>query len=418
MGLDIAQAAEATRIRRHYLEALEQGEIDLLPSPVQVRGFVRAYATFLGLDASELLALIEPKKTPDQLPEDRKLSESGEPIDADTNTQPNEQASFSAIGDVLRARRELLDLNHTEIAGQVHIPEHYLAFMEAGEFERFPSPTQARGMLDLYAEFLGLESEELLLPYADVIQQRFQARRQARPAFSLPQGKIDFDQFKRLKLPPWAKRALSPDLLVGVLFTLGLLTFFVWGIGRISAVRAQSTLEPTAPPLGEVAADITTLPDFPTASLLPGEEGGTPVATEAALVQETPDELNDGVDNSDGVNLRLLASRRVWVRISVDGQVAFEGRLAPQDPQTFSGGEEVVLYTGDAGSIQVFLNGENLGVIGVVGEVVSLVFTREGRATPTPMPTPTQGVATPTETLQPTEPPTPTQAVDDVEPNP
>jgi hypothetical protein len=96
----------------------------------------------------------------------------------------------------------------------------------------------------------------------------------------------------------------------------------------------------------------------------------------------------------------------------VDGQITFEGRLAPQVPQSFSGQNEVLLYTGDAGSLQVFLNGENLGVVGVEGEVVSLLYTREGRATPTPSPTPTLDPNEPTLTPSATPQPTATEAVD------
>src|SRR3990172_9050276 len=64
MDVDLTQAAQATRIRRHYLEALENGEFELLPSSVQVRGFVRAYASFLNLNAAELLALLDPQPEP------------------------------------------------------------------------------------------------------------------------------------------------------------------------------------------------------------------------------------------------------------------------------------------------------------------------------------------------------------------
>jgi len=41
-ALTIDQAAAATRIRAHYLSAIELGEWDKLPSVVQARGFVRA----------------------------------------------------------------------------------------------------------------------------------------------------------------------------------------------------------------------------------------------------------------------------------------------------------------------------------------------------------------------------------------
>ncbi len=48
-------AERVTRIRREYLEALEQEEFTKLPAPVYARGFLRSYAGYLGLDPGELM---------------------------------------------------------------------------------------------------------------------------------------------------------------------------------------------------------------------------------------------------------------------------------------------------------------------------------------------------------------------------
>jgi cytoskeleton protein RodZ len=49
-------ASESTRIRMLYLQALEVGDLSVLPSPVQARGFLRNYAEYLGLDFDRMLA--------------------------------------------------------------------------------------------------------------------------------------------------------------------------------------------------------------------------------------------------------------------------------------------------------------------------------------------------------------------------
>jgi hypothetical protein len=49
-GIEIAQAEQATKIRGKYLRALEEERFDLLPSETYVKGFLRAYAEYLGLD--------------------------------------------------------------------------------------------------------------------------------------------------------------------------------------------------------------------------------------------------------------------------------------------------------------------------------------------------------------------------------
>ena len=54
-GLSLEEAQGKTRINVRYLTALENGQYSALPTPVHVRGFLRNYARFLGLDPQPLL---------------------------------------------------------------------------------------------------------------------------------------------------------------------------------------------------------------------------------------------------------------------------------------------------------------------------------------------------------------------------
>ena len=49
-GVDFAQAELATKIRGKYLRALEDEQFELLPAETYVKGFLRNYAEYLGLD--------------------------------------------------------------------------------------------------------------------------------------------------------------------------------------------------------------------------------------------------------------------------------------------------------------------------------------------------------------------------------
>ncbi len=55
--LTIEEVAKATKIRPEFLEAIEEGKFDKLPSPAYAHGFVRNYAKFLGLPVEKTLAL-------------------------------------------------------------------------------------------------------------------------------------------------------------------------------------------------------------------------------------------------------------------------------------------------------------------------------------------------------------------------
>jgi cytoskeleton protein RodZ len=56
LGLTLEQAQADTRIRARYLDALEDERYDVLPAEAYVRGFLRCYASYLGLDAQRYLS--------------------------------------------------------------------------------------------------------------------------------------------------------------------------------------------------------------------------------------------------------------------------------------------------------------------------------------------------------------------------
>lgn len=58
-GLDIAAVARLTRINQRYLEAIEPGKTEDLPSGFFHRSFVRQYASAMGLDVAEIEGELE-----------------------------------------------------------------------------------------------------------------------------------------------------------------------------------------------------------------------------------------------------------------------------------------------------------------------------------------------------------------------
>lgn len=55
-SLSLEKVTQMIKIRLPYLQALEEGNWDQLPAEVFVRGFIRRYAGFLGLDGDKLIA--------------------------------------------------------------------------------------------------------------------------------------------------------------------------------------------------------------------------------------------------------------------------------------------------------------------------------------------------------------------------
>jgi beta-lactam-binding protein with PASTA domain len=55
-GVTLSQAEAITRVRAKYLRALEEADAAALPEPLYVKGFLRSYARYLGLDAASIVS--------------------------------------------------------------------------------------------------------------------------------------------------------------------------------------------------------------------------------------------------------------------------------------------------------------------------------------------------------------------------
>jgi cytoskeletal protein RodZ len=55
-GISLKEIADATKIGKRYLEAIEKNDFKTLPAAVFTRGFVREYARYLGLNAEDLVS--------------------------------------------------------------------------------------------------------------------------------------------------------------------------------------------------------------------------------------------------------------------------------------------------------------------------------------------------------------------------
>ncbi len=107
--LTLEQAAFATHIKLVYLHALESDERDLLPSPVQGKGFLRLYAGFLNLEIQPLLNLWEGSLPSNASISDTRLldkSDIQEDVESESisiSTQDDYEITDEGIGDEIPA---------------------------------------------------------------------------------------------------------------------------------------------------------------------------------------------------------------------------------------------------------------------------------------------------------------------------
>jgi cytoskeletal protein RodZ len=426
-NFNIAQVAKGTRIRIVYIQAMEADDFASLPSPVHVRGFLRICAEFLGLDTNDLITKLAPNfqhanpeiiSNPPAVEFSNKLdaldfnvpkpSSENEIVDLGITTfEPSDELSaeivndfqyktphnsdqplrslsqinskniFSSIGEKLRDHREALGLSLNEVEKQSHVLKRYLESIEAGEFENLPSSVQARGMLANYARFLEIASDEILLLFADGLQAQRLEKQQPGIRHT---GSTNGSHNKISAL----RRYISIDLLFGSGMILLLIVYAVWGTGKVIDLYNAPASDGTVASISDII-----LSPIHTASV----EGEETIQT-AVLVTNTP-----GVDATQisgipadvqgQVQVYVIVLQRTWLRIMVDNKISLEGRVEQGNAYSFNGNNQVEVLTGNGAALQIIHNQTDLGVMGVFGQIVDNIYTKNSIIKPTATITPT-----------------------------
>lgn len=401
--LTLEQAAKATHIRSHYLQALEADQFDLLPSSTQAKGFLRIYASFLNLDAEALSSGFEGQSDANFLPTAKPNLEP-EPPTSLQFIQADE--IFLEIGQTLRNQRELLGLSLEEVEKHTHLRLHYLQALEDGNLDSLPSPVQGRGMLNNYASFLGMDADKLLLRFAEALQSRLRVSQAASKQAASKQTENQSKK-SRTMIPPRLRRFFSSEVIIGSTVIASLIIFVLWGAIRVFSLGSEQEPTSTAPSISDILLSSAT----PTLTRTPHPETPTPPSSQAlfptqvlATDEETGEIIPPG--QSGNVQINIAVRQRAWLRVWVDGEVEFEGRVLPGSAYSYSGESQVEILVSSGSAIQVYFNQQDLGTLGLYGQVINQIFTPEGILAPTATITPTQ-LATPTSasTMAPTQTP-------------
>lgn len=440
-GISLETISHKTRISLNYLKAIEINDEDSLPSKVQLRGFIRLYASFLGVNIDDLsvddyhLALSEQpvessvspddaaqhasvesiptgnsklKPTLDSIPEDKPQIEAEIDFQENLNEfsslepifyeeiQNSSRSLFVKIGEELKQQRELLSISIKDVFEIIHIREEYISSIELGNFDQLPSPVQGKGMLINYANFLNLDVETLLSKYTDALQlQHLEKQKEIQNQSRKPAKELSR---RALKL----KTFFSLDLLIISSLFLVFAAFVVWGSNRILKGRTIKDVENDNIP---GVSDVLLAPPTHTPRLQLTVEVIDENNKEDEVTGDEEDEiapLFTPAANDDPINLILIPRQRLWVKVTSDEEVVFQGRLIPGNAYDFYGQNSVDILTGNAGSLQIIFNDKDIGSAGLVGQVAQLTFTEFGLAQPSLINTPIL-LETPTTTPTPGE---------------
>ena len=250
-----------------------------------------------------------------------------------------------SLGSVIRQARIDAGLSIDDLSERTSIRAGLLKEIESDDFTKCGGETYARGHLRNIAPLLKMDAGVLLELYEN--EQSMQPRRIQE---MLAENNVMTN--------PVDKKTISWKTLAGIsLATLALL-------GAVQIIISNSkTTEISSPEA--VATETATAEPTNTSESQP-----TPTAT------STPTTVRDTYSSGTGVSVQVSASRgNSWLFVSdANGTTLYSGQIRSGQNLNFSSSTRVSLKVGNAGAVDVSVNGKGAQQIGDDGEVITVSY--------------------------------------------
>ncbi len=271
------------------------------------------------------------------------------------------------LGKYLKSQRESKKISLNEVAKNTRVREPILRALEEDQHNLLPPATYVKGFLLAYAKYLGLDLNDILLRYERVLK----GESIAPPSIPSPRPNEENSPPQTLKpkqKPLWNKKQIW--LVAGVIVT-SLVVFYFFS--------PYSNKAPIESSLGKRVEEKSFIPPSPpVAALPPTPEEKPSVQERKPLTPSAPVTATTSVPEKKAISLQLNAIEDTWLTLQADDQSGKEMILKPGEGTTFQASGRILMKLGNAGGLDLVLNGKSLGKFGKSGEVLNLIVTPQG----------------------------------------
>ncbi len=246
-----------------------------------------------------------------------------------------------SLGSMITKARKDAGLSIDDLSAATNIRGPLLRQMESDNFSQCGGETYARGHLRNLAVKLNVDPQLFLAAFED-------------EQMHVDRSMQDLLVENSVMREPGEARKVSWKVLV----TISISTLFIGGLAQI-VISNNST------------------PDIPVAL----EESSQPSASaepsaESTAVTDTEQTDEATVSTGEGVEIIITATRaKSWLFVSdANGRVLFSGQISRGVTKTFTSGEQLNLKVGNAGGVDLSVNGTRVDQLGIDGQVVSVSY--------------------------------------------
>ncbi|MEU1124788.1 RodZ domain-containing protein [Streptomyces sp. NPDC005899] len=248
-----------------------------------------------------------------------------------------------SIGLALQQARVAAGLTVEEVSVSTRVRIPIVHAIETDDFSRCGGDVYARGHIRMLARAVGLDPDPLV--------DRYDAEHGGRPA---PTPAAPLFEAERIRSDP-RRPNWTAAMVAAIVAVIGFVGFTVFNGDDDGSGTAQ------------VAEGST-----------PDRNTPTPEATKPADPKPVPSDSAIAAAPRDKVTVKLSATeRKTWVSAKDhNGRLLFDGLLYKGESKTFQDKERVDLVLGDAGAVELFVNGKKVEDQFEPGQVERLSYTK------------------------------------------
>ncbi|MFJ8691908.1 helix-turn-helix domain-containing protein [Streptomyces roseolilacinus] len=246
-----------------------------------------------------------------------------------------------SIGRTLRDARVAANLTVEEVSDSTRVRIPIVLAIEEDDFSRCGGDVYARGHVRTLARAVGLDPAALV--------EQYDAEHGGRPA---PTSAAPMFEAERIR-PERRRPNWTAAMVAAIVVVIGFVGFTLFGQGDTGT---------------ENVAEAPAAVRSPSQAPKPAPSKPAPVPSESAIAAVPQDK----------VTVKLTAiDDKSWISAKArDGKLLFDGLLQKGDSKTFQDDERLDLILGNAGAIELFVNGKKVEDEFAPGQVERLTYTK------------------------------------------
>lgn len=236
------------------------------------------------------------------------------------------------IGAKLKELRLAKKLTLEEVYRKTKIPVRILEAIEEGRPVNI-NPVYINGFIKIYCSLLGINPDEYTRQYRKVVA--VEAGTQKGPYLFLP---------SKIKISLFGRRLLNPKIIIVIII------FFVL-VFAFAKMKKTAKRQPHKPEVKKVAVL---------------EKAAEPEKPATKVITSTP--------AVPKINVGIHAKEDCWIKATVDNKVIFQSILKKGRFESWQAHEKIELSLGNAGGIELELNGKPISPLGRRGQSVKKIL--------------------------------------------